>query len=207
MVTDAGKQVFAKANETCAKLGRTMMPLGVPPEEAGIDFGKQFKFECLLAHEIVPSGQGTYTIHVPTEKMLGPVDRVSPPPTYPIKVPVTQLPDIGTASAQTEQLARTYCAKTHKTMVVTGGGFDMGPGLTLISSGVLAGLTGSMPQREWPRLRRVPPCRGEWPEPAKKRTLSYSRYRGQRSQRDHRMVMWDWNRGKHRALRSSHHER
>ena len=29
MVTDAGKQVFAKANGTCAKLGRVMMPLGV----------------------------------------------------------------------------------------------------------------------------------------------------------------------------------
>jgi hypothetical protein len=132
MVTDAGKQVFAKANETCAKLGRTMMPRGVPPEEAGIDFGKQFKFECILAYEIVPSGQGTYTIHVPSEKMLAPVDRVCPPPTCPIKVPVTQLPDIGTASEQTEHLARTYCAKTHTTMVVTGGEFDMGPGFTLI---------------------------------------------------------------------------
>ncbi len=130
MVTDAGKQVFATANKTCAKLGRTMMPLAVPPEEAGIDFGKQFKFECILTYEIVPSGQGTYTIHVPSE--LAPVDRVCPPPTCPIKVPVTQLPDIGTASEQTEHLARTYCAKTHKTMVVTGGGFDMGPGLTLI---------------------------------------------------------------------------
>jgi hypothetical protein len=132
MVTDAGKQVFAKANETCAKLGRTMMPLGVPPEEAGIDFGKQFKFECILAYEIVPGGQGTYTIHVPSEKMLAPVDRVCPLPTCPIKAPVTQLPDIGTASEQTEHLARTYCAKTHKTMVVTGGEFDMGPGFTLI---------------------------------------------------------------------------
>jgi hypothetical protein len=108
------------------------MPLGVPPEEVAIDFGKQFKFECILAYEIVPSGQGTYTIHVPTEKMLAPVDRVCPPPRCPIKVPVTQLPNFGTASEKTEHLGRTYCAKTHKTMVVTGGEFDMGPGLTLI---------------------------------------------------------------------------
>ena len=33
-----------------------------------------------------------------------------------------------------------------------------------------------------------------------KLTLSHSRYRGPRSQRDHRMVMWDWNLGKHRVL-------
>jgi hypothetical protein len=132
MITDAGKQVFAEANETCAKLGRTMMPLGVPPEEAEVDFGKQFKFECIRGYEIVPSAQGTYTIHVPTKTMLAPIDRVCSPPTCTIKVPVTQLPDIGTASEQTEQLARTYCAKTHKTMVVTGGGFDMGLGFTLI---------------------------------------------------------------------------
>lgn len=45
---------------------------------------------------------------------------------------MTQLPDIGTASEQTEHLARTYCAKTHKTMVVTGGEFNMGPGFTFI---------------------------------------------------------------------------
>lgn len=138
VITDAGKEVFAKADGTCAKLGRAMMPQGVPPEEVGIPFGKQFKFECILAYEIVPSGQGTYTIHVPTEKMLAPVDRVCPPPTCPIKVPVTQLPDVGTASNQTEQLARTYCAKTHKTMKVTGGGFDMGPGFTLVFQCVTA---------------------------------------------------------------------
>lgn len=62
-----------------------------------IDFGKQFKFECVLAYEIVPNGQGTYTIHVPTEKMLAPVDRVCPPHTCPIKVPVTQLRRVNTA--------------------------------------------------------------------------------------------------------------
>ncbi len=92
-----------------------MMPLPVPPEEVGIAFGKQFKFECILPYEIVPSGQGTYTIRVPTEKMLAPVERVCPPSTCPIK-----------------QLARTYCAKTQKTMMVTNGEFDMGPGFTLV---------------------------------------------------------------------------
>lgn len=84
------------------------------------------------AYKIVPSGQGTYTIHVPTERMLAPAERVCPPPTCPLKVPVTQLPDVGTASNQAEQLARDYCGKTHKTLKITGGGFDMGPGLTFI---------------------------------------------------------------------------
>ena len=39
MVDDAGKQMFAKADETCAKLGRTMLLLGVPPEEARLTSG------------------------------------------------------------------------------------------------------------------------------------------------------------------------
>ena len=43
VVTDAGKQEYSKAKETCAKLGRKMMSLGVPPEEVGIASGKQFK--------------------------------------------------------------------------------------------------------------------------------------------------------------------
>jgi hypothetical protein len=132
VITDAGKHVFAEAETTCAQEGRTAMPLAVPPEEAEIPFEQQFKFQCILAYEIVPSGEGTYTIHVPTEKMLVPADRVCPPAKCPLKVPLTQLPDIGTASNHTRQLARAYCAKMHQTVVVTGGGFDMGPGLTFI---------------------------------------------------------------------------
>ncbi len=132
VITDAGKHVFAEASATCAQEGRTAIPLAVPPEEAEIPFEKRFKFECILAYEIVPSGQGTYTIHVPSDKMLAPIDRVCPPATCPLKVPLTQLPDIGTASEQTRQLAHTFCAKMHQSMVVTGVGFDMGPGLTFI---------------------------------------------------------------------------
>jgi len=136
VIADAGKQVFAKAGETCAKLGRTMMPLGVTPQEAAIPLGKQFKFECILPYEIVPSGQGAYTIHVPTEKMLAPIDRVCPPPRCPIKPPPYVLPDPGPAMKQTEQLARTFCEKTHQTVVISGRRlgfqFDMGPGLTLM---------------------------------------------------------------------------
>ena len=108
------------------------MPLAVPLEEAGISFEKQFKFECIPAYEIVPSGEGTYTIHVPTEMILAPADRVCPPSTCLLKVPVTQLPDIGTASEQTRQPADAYCAKTHRTVVVSRVGFDMGHGLTFI---------------------------------------------------------------------------
>jgi hypothetical protein len=91
-------------------------------------FERQLKFECILAYEIVPGGQGTYTIHVPTEEMLAPAERVCPTCNF----PANQLPDLGPASERTEQLARTYCAKTHENMVVKGGGFDMGPGLTLV---------------------------------------------------------------------------
>jgi hypothetical protein len=132
VITDAGKQVFAKAQETCAKLGRVMMPLGVPSDEVGIPPRKQLKFECILAYEVAPNGQDTYRIHVPTGVMLGPSERMCPAPTCPIKNPPALLPDIGAASEQTQQLARTYCAKMHATSVVTGGGFDMGPGFTLI---------------------------------------------------------------------------
>jgi hypothetical protein len=109
-----------------------MMPLGVTAEEAEIDFGKQFKFECVIAYEIVPGGQDTYQIHVPTGEMLGPSERVCPAPTCPFKNPPALLPDMGAASERTQQLARAYCAKMHATSVVTGGGFDMGPGLTVI---------------------------------------------------------------------------
>ncbi len=42
---------------------------------------------------------------------------------------MTKLPEIG---PNPKQLARTYCAKAHKTLVVTGGGFDSGDGLTVI---------------------------------------------------------------------------
>lgn len=114
-----------------------MRPLGLQAAkaEAGIDFRSQFRFECRLAYEIVPSGQGTYEIHVPTEKMLAPIDRVCPPPTCPIKSPPYVLPDLGPASEQIERLARTFCAKAQKSVVITGEGlgfeFDMGPGLTL----------------------------------------------------------------------------
>jgi hypothetical protein len=132
MITDAGKQVFAKAEETCAKLGRVMVPLGVLSDEIGIPPGKQLKFECILAYEVVPNGQDSYNIHVPTGEMMRPSERTCPAPSCPIKNPSARLPDIGTASEQTRQLARTYCARMHATSVVTGGGFDMGAGFTLI---------------------------------------------------------------------------
>lgn len=126
VITDGGKQVWAKAYETCARLGRAVHPLGVPPEEVGIDWRKQFKFECRLAYEIVPSGGGTYTMWVPTERLvLPPAIRTCPT----CKFTVAPHPDLG---PDPNQVARTYCAKTHMTMVSTGGGFDTGDGLTLI---------------------------------------------------------------------------
>jgi hypothetical protein len=84
LITDAGKQVFTKAQETCANLGRVMMPLGVPLDEVGIPPTKQFKFECIHAYEAVPTGQDTYKIHLATAGMLGPRERVCPAPTCPL---------------------------------------------------------------------------------------------------------------------------
>jgi len=126
VITDGGKQVWAKAYETCARLGRVMHLLGVPPEEVGIDWRKQFKFECRLAYEIIASGRGTYTMWVPTE-MIVPSPAIRTCPTC--KSTVAQHPDLG---PNPNQVARAYCAKTHMTMVSTGGGFDTGDGLTLI---------------------------------------------------------------------------
>lgn len=126
VITDAGKEVWAKAYETCAKLGRAMHPLGVPPEEVGIDWGKQFKFECRLAYEIVPSARDTYAMWVPTEKIMPPpAIRTCPTCKFTVAPHPALEPD-------PNQVARTYCAKTHKTMVIAGGGFDTGDGLTLI---------------------------------------------------------------------------
>lgn len=126
VITDAGKQMFTKAGQACAKLGRTMRPLGVPPEEVGIDWEKQFKFECLLAYEIVPSARGTHTMWVPTEKIVPP-PAIRTCPTC--KFTVAQHPPLG---PDPKQVARRYCAKAHKAMVVTDGLFDSGSGLTLV---------------------------------------------------------------------------
>jgi hypothetical protein len=130
VITDGGKQVFAKAGETCAKVGRMLRP-GVPPEEVEIPPGKRYRFECILAYEIVPSGRGTYTMWVPTEKIVPP-PAIRTCPTC--KFVVARHPPLG---PDPNQMARRYCAKTQKTMMVTGGGFDTGDGLTMIFKCVL----------------------------------------------------------------------
>jgi hypothetical protein len=126
VIIDGGNKEWAEAYETCSRLGRAMHPLGVPPGKVEIDWRKQFKFECRLAYEIVPSGRGNYSMWVPTEKiMLPPAIRACPT----CKFVVAAHPDLG---LDPNQVARTYCARTHMTMVITGGGFDTGDGFTLI---------------------------------------------------------------------------
>jgi hypothetical protein len=80
---------------------------------------------CVAAGDIVPAGQDTYKISVPTSK-----------------IPVTtcegcaqsrkmRFPDLGAVDVRTNRQAREYCTRIKKRMVVTDASFDMGPGFTL----------------------------------------------------------------------------
>ena len=128
-ILDVRDQVFAGAYRVCAKLGRKMLPLGVPLQDSEAPEKNLFNFECILAYEVVPTGQETYTIHVPTAMMLAPADRLCPPPNCPIKGP-TLLPDFAPAARRSDRLARKQCAKLRENVVIIGGSFDMGPGYT-----------------------------------------------------------------------------
>jgi hypothetical protein len=83
-----------------------------------------------MASDIVPAGQDTYKISVPTNTI--PVTTATIPATKDIPTQTMRIPDLGAAETRAKQLASEYCAKMNKSMVVTGGGFDMGPGVTLI---------------------------------------------------------------------------
>lgn len=84
----------------------------------------------VMASDIVPAGQDTYKISVLTNTI--PVTTATKPATKDIPAQTMRVPDLGAAETRAKQLASEYCAKMNKSMVVTGGGFDMGPGLTLI---------------------------------------------------------------------------
>jgi hypothetical protein len=83
-----------------------------------------------MASDIVPAGQGSYKISVPTNTI--PVSTATIPATKDIPTQTMRVPDLGVAETRANQLASEYCAKMNKSMVVAGGGFDMGSGLTLI---------------------------------------------------------------------------
>jgi hypothetical protein len=121
VVTAEGKQLYAKANETCAKLGRTMVPLPMPPPNSA-NPRQQLKFECMSPFEIVPVDQHSYRVWVPTSTYLE----------LPANAEMLHPPDEAVADRYAKQRASVYCAQMNKTMNVTGGGFDMGTGLTVI---------------------------------------------------------------------------
>jgi hypothetical protein len=126
MVTAKGEQVYVKATETCDKQGRKWVVLGNPPGSPA----DQFRFECANSYEIVPASQDTYKIRVFTPDI--PVKHVTIPASKDMTAQTVWAPDIESARRDAMQRATEYCGKMNRTMKITDGGFDMGPGLDLI---------------------------------------------------------------------------
>lgn len=82
--------------------------------------------------DVVPKGANSYEIFVPTKDMS--MVTVSISQAHEVPGYAVRGPNIPATEERAEQRAREYCAQMHKTMVVTGGGFDTGSGLTLIFS-------------------------------------------------------------------------
>ncbi len=78
---------------------------------------------------VVPTGKGTYEIRVPTDKMartpLKMTSCCAPDRTL-------EVPDVVSETDRAGRRASKFCAKMNQTLVITGGEFDLGPGLTLI---------------------------------------------------------------------------
>lgn len=113
---------FVRANlvsaRPCVVLIRDGAPAGCYSSNAR-EFGPR-------PYQVVPLGKNAYRIAVPTAVM--PFDdgcATCNPPRGP-------LPDTALVDRKVAQIARDYCAKIGKPMVVTGGGFDMGPGISTI---------------------------------------------------------------------------
>jgi hypothetical protein len=129
-VTGQGAEPFRKADETCKKLGRTVNLLPMPAPTDPDAHRWQLNFECYAPYEVLSVGDDSYKIQVPTE-MMGRTPFTIPAANG-IPARTIQVPDDGPAGARAEQLGRDYCAKMNKTMKITGGGFDMGPGFRVI---------------------------------------------------------------------------
>jgi hypothetical protein len=132
-VTAPSDQLFAKADEACAKVGRTVSSLAMP---AADNFGNHLpwhaKVECFKPYEVVPLDKDLYKIAVSTQQM--PLTNFTIPATNDVPSRVVRVPDSGPADKKVMQLATEYCGKMHKAMKVTDTGFDMGTGLYLIFS-------------------------------------------------------------------------
>lgn len=128
MVTAPPSQVFVKANETCAKLGRLVTS---PSIQTGTNVGysryEQIKFQCMSAYEVVPVDKNSYKIWVPTSEI--PVADTCATCVPPQKM---RVPDLPAVYPQAKQTASEYGAKMNRTMVQAGGGFDIGTGLNVI---------------------------------------------------------------------------
>lgn len=114
-VTAPPDQVFAKAKETCAKLGRPVSSEGIPLAD-NIQGARYWhvSVECFLPYEIVSVDKDSYKIWAPASE-LRPADRGGNP----------------NAPEQLEQRASDYCKQVNKAMVVKAGFSDLGYGIDL----------------------------------------------------------------------------
>jgi hypothetical protein len=94
-------------------------------------FGTMVLAGGAAAYDIVPAGQDTYKISVPTSDIpVTTCDTCAPDQR-------NRVPDVAAVHKRATQQAREFCQKMNKSMDVTGGRFDMGPGYTLIFTCVL----------------------------------------------------------------------
>jgi hypothetical protein len=126
MVTGDGSQINVKATETCAKLDRNWILLGMPPGSPA----DQFSFECVNSYEIGPAGGDGYRIRVLTLDI--PLKHFAIPASKDIPAQTVWARNVEPADKEAMQRATEYCARMNQTMKVTGGGFDMGPGLDIV---------------------------------------------------------------------------
>ena len=126
MVIAKGTQVYAKATETCDKQARKWIAVGNPPGSPA----DQFRFECVNSYEIVPAGGDDYRIRILTGDI--PVKHVTIPASKDKPASLEWVLDEEPADREAMQRATEYCAKASRTMKVTGGGFDMGPGRDIV---------------------------------------------------------------------------
>jgi hypothetical protein len=80
---------------------------------------------CAATGDIVPAGQDTYKIAVPTSKIPATTCDAC------VQSQKMRFPDIGVVDDRAQLQAREYCARLKKRMVVTDASFDMGPGFAL----------------------------------------------------------------------------
>jgi hypothetical protein len=125
-VTGEWRQVRDKPTETCAKLGRQWIRLGMPPGSPP----DEIRFECVNSYEIVPAGADTYTIRVLSQDMQ--LADLTVPATKDMPATTARFPNVEPADREATQRGTEYCAKMGRAMKITGGGFDAGPGLEII---------------------------------------------------------------------------